>query len=273
MIKLLIFGPTGSMGKLVGKLALEDKDIDVVAACDVKNIGEKLVNIVGTSDPNKIEISDFENLKEVIIGTSPDVAVDFTIAAATEKNCIICAEHGIRCVIGTTALSQEFLDKFEIEIKENQSPSVISPNMATGVNVLFKMASILTSYLSDWDIEVIESHHHHKADVPSGTSLAIAKTICDTLGCDPEETLKFGRTKGPNKRKVGAKNEIGIHAIRAGDIVGDHTILFAGEGERIELKHQAHSRNSFASGAIRAIKFIVKQKENKIFDMKDVLNL
>jgi 4-hydroxy-tetrahydrodipicolinate reductase len=145
--------------------------------------------------------------------------------------------------------------------------------MATGVNILFKMASILTKYLNDWDIEVIESHHHRKADVPSGTALAIAKTICDTLGCDPEKTLKFGRSKGPNKRKVGAKNEIGIHAIRAGDIVGDHTILFAGKGERIELKHQAHSRNSFAYGAIRAIKFIIRQDENRIYTMNDVLNL
>jgi 4-hydroxy-tetrahydrodipicolinate reductase len=145
--------------------------------------------------------------------------------------------------------------------------------MAPGVNILFKMASVLTKYLADWDIEVIESHHHRKADSPSGTALVIANTICETLGCDPEETLKFGRSKGPNKRKTGARNEIGVHAIRGGDIVGDHTILFAGEGERIELKHQAHSRNSFATGAIRAIKFIVEQKDNKIFKMKDVLNL
>ena len=159
------------------------------------------------------------------------------------------------------------------QVKKHNAPALISPNMATGVNVLFKMASILTQYLQDWDIEVIESHHHRKADVPSGTALAIAKTICDTLGCDPEETLKFGRSKGPNKRKIGAKNEIGVHAIRAGDIVGDHTILFAGKGERIELKHQAHSRNRFASSAIRAIKFIVRQDENRIYNMKDGLNL
>ena len=273
MIKLLIFGPTGSMGKLISKIALEDEGIDVVAACDVKNLGETLANIVGASDPNKIKITAIKDLKEVIKDIKPDVAVDFTVAAATEKNCMICVENGIRCVIGTTALSQEFLDKFEIEIKKNHAPAVISPNMATGVNVLFKMASILTSYLSDWDIEVIESHHHRKADAPSGTALTIANTICDTLGCDPKETLKFGRSKGPNKRKVGAKNEIGVHAIRGGDIIGDHIILFAGTGERIELKHQAHSRNSFASGAIQAIKFIAKQKGERIFEMKDVLNL
>lgn len=273
MIKLLILGPTGSMGLLISKLALKDDEIEVVAACDINNIGNELGFIIGLNDPNKIKINDVNNLQDVINDTHPDVAVDFTVAKATEKNCLICVEKGIRCVIGTTAMSDQFLSRFEELVKQNKAPAVISPNMATGVNILFKMASILTKYLNDWDIEVIESHHHRKADVPSGTALAIAKTICDTLGCDPEETLKFGRSKGPNKRKIGAKNEIGVHAIRAGDIVGDHTILFAGKGERIELKHQAHSRNSFASGAIRAIKFIVRQNENRIYTMKDVLNL
>ena len=145
--------------------------------------------------------------------------------------------------------------------------------MANGVNILFKMALILTQYLQEWDIEILESHHNRKADSPSGTAMAIARIICDTLGSDPEEILKFGRSKGPNKRKVGAKNEIGIHSIRAGDIIGEHIILFAGTGEKIELKHQALSRNSFAAGAIRAIKFTMNQEENKIFTMKDVLNI
>jgi len=273
MIKLLILGPTGIMGRLITGLAINDDEIEVVAACDVNNIGKELGGLLAIKDRNKIKISDVNYLQKVIDETKPDVAVDFTVAKATEKNCLICVENGIKCVIGTTAMSEDFLSKFEKFVEKRKAPALISPNMATGVNVLFKMASILTDYLADWDIEVIESHHHRKADVPSGTALTIAKTICDTLGCDPEETLKFGRSKGPIKRKVGAKNEIGVHAIRAGDIVGDHTILFAGKGERIELKHQAHSRNSFASGAIRAIKFIAKQEESKIFDMKDVLNL
>jgi len=273
MIKLLIFGPSGSMGKLISKLALEDIDIEVVAACDVKNIGEKLANIVGTSDPNKIEINDIENLKEVIIETNPDVAVDFTIAAATEKNCLICAENGIRCVIGTTALSKEFLNKIEDEIKRNRFPAVISPNMAAGVNIIFKMASILTSYLAEWDIEIIESHHNRKQDNYSGTSLKILDIICETIDTKIEDVTKYGRAKGKNLREKGAKNEIGIHCIRAGDIVGEHKIIYAGSGEYIELKHTAINRNCFATGAIRAIKFIAKQKENKIFEMKDVLNL
>ncbi|MBY9013344.1 MAG: 4-hydroxy-tetrahydrodipicolinate reductase, partial [Candidatus Lokiarchaeota archaeon] len=108
---------------------------------------------------------------------------------------------------------------------------------------------------------------------PSGTALKIGEAITSSIGSTLDEIAKYGREKGPNKRLVGAKNEIGIHSVRGGDIVGDHTILFAGPGERIELKHQAHSRACFASGAIKAIKFVVNAKENKIFEMKDVLNL
>ena len=273
MIKLLILGPTGIMGRLISGLALNDGEIEVVAACDVNNISEELGGLIAVKDRNKIKISDVNYLQKVIDETKPDVAVDFTVAKATEKNCKICVENGIKCVIGTTAMTQDFLDEFKNLVKTKNAPAVISPNMATGVNILFKMAAILTEYLNDWDIEVIESHHHRKADVPSGTALAIAKTICDALGCDPKETLKFGRSKGPNKRKVGAKNEIGIHSIRAGDIIGDHIILYAGPGERIELKHQAHSRSCFANGAIKAIKFIVQAKENKIYTTNEVLGL
>lgn len=273
MIKLLILGPTGSMGKLISNLALKDNEIDVVAACDITHIGDELGFIIAGNDPNKIKVDDVNKLQEVINVTSPDVAVDFTVAQATEKNCLICAEKGIRCVIGTTALSEEFLTKFEELVRKKKAPGVISPNMATGVNILFKMASVLTEYLTDWDIEVLETHHHRKIDAPSGTALKIGQIISNTLGSDFEAIAKFGRSRGPNKRSVGAKNELGIHSIRAGDIVGDHTILYAGPGERIELKHQAHSRECFANGAIKAIKFIAQAKENKIYSTSEVLGL
>jgi 4-hydroxy-tetrahydrodipicolinate reductase len=261
------------MGKLIGNLALNDNEIDVVAACDVTHIGEELSRIVGGNDPNKIYINDINNLQDVLKETQPDVVVDFTVAQATEKNCLICVENGIRCIIGTTALSEEFLSKFEELVKKNKAPAVISPNMATGVNILFKMASLLTDFLADWDIEIIEAHHHRKIDAPSGTALKIGRIISNTLGSDFEEITKFGRNRGPNKRIVGAKNEIGIHSIRGGDIIGDHTILYAGSGERIELKHQAHSRDCFATGSIKAIKFIVNAKENKIYSTSEVLGL
>ena len=273
MIKLLIFGPSGSMGKLVSKLALNDEDIVVVAACDIKNIGKKLENLVSEDDPNEIIISHVKDLEDIIERTHPDVAVDFTIAKATEINSLICAKKGIRCVIGTTGLSKTFLENFKETIEKNEVPAVISSNMATGVNIFFKMVSVLSKYLEDWDIEIIEAHHHRKQDSPSGTALTIGEIICNAINCDFEKIAKFGRNKGPNKRSVGAKNEIGVHSIRAGDIVGDHIVLYAGSGERIEFKHQAHNRNCFATGAIKAIKFLVKQNEPKIYEMSDILSL
>lgn len=273
MIKLLILGPTGSMGRLISKLAIKDDEIEVASACDVNKIGEELGLVMGLNDPNKIKISDVNNLQDIINETHPDVVVDFTVAKATEKNCLICVENGIKCVIGTTAMSEEFLAKFEELVVKNKTSAVMSPNMATGVNVLFKMASILTDYLADWDIEVVEAHHHRKIDAPSGTALKIGQIISNTLGSDFDKTAKFGRSRGPNKRSVGAINEIGIHSIRAGDIVGDHTILYAGSGERIELKHQAHSRDCFAEGAIKAIKFVAKAEKNKIYSTSEVLGL
>jgi 4-hydroxy-tetrahydrodipicolinate reductase len=261
------------MGRLISKLAIEDNEIQVVAACDVSNIGQSLENLAGTIDPGKLKISDIKDLQKIISDTAPDVAVDFSIAKATEQNCMICVKNRIRCVIGTTALTQEFLDEFEKQITENEAPAVISSNMATGVNIFFKMVSILTAYLEDWDIEILETHHHRKVDAPSGTCLTIGQIIADTLGTDFNEVAKFGRPLGPNKRAVGAKNEIGVHSIRAGDIVGDHIVLYAGPGERIEFKHQAHSRNCFASGAITAIKFIAIAQENKIYSTREVLDL
>ncbi len=273
MIKLLILGAAGSMGRLIGKLALEDDDIEVVGACDINNIGDRLENLVGTTDPKKILITNIEHLQEIIDDNRPDVAVDFTIAEAAEFNCIICVKNNIRCIIGTTGLTQDFLNEFEEFIIENEAPAVISSNMATGVNIFFKMISILTAYLEEWDIEIIEAHHHRKRDNYSGTSLTIAKIICDTLGVDMDEVIKYGRPKGPYLRKKGARNEIGIHCIRGGDIVGNHTILYAGPGEYIELQHKAISRECFAEGAITAIKFIFRQTENRIYTMKDVLNL
>jgi len=273
MIKLLILGATGSMGRLISKLALEDDEIQIVAACDVNNIGQPLENLTGTIDPDKLQISDVNDLQKIISDTAPDVAIDFSIAEATEKNCLICVKNKIRCVIGTTALREEFLDEFEKLIGENEAPAVISSNMATGVNIFFKMVSILTAYLEDWDIELLETHHHRKVDSPSGTCLTLGQIIADTLGTDFNEVAKFGRPLGPNKRMVGAKNEIGVHSIRAGDIVGDHIVLYAGPGERIEFKHQAHSRNCFASGAMTAIKFIANAQENKIYSTREVLDL
>jgi 4-hydroxy-tetrahydrodipicolinate reductase len=273
MIRLLIFGPTGSMGKLLCELAIKDEEIEIVAACGVDHVGRSLGSFLTISDPNNLKISDIESLKDIINQTKPDVAVDFTVAKATEKNCLTCAQNAIKCVIGTTALSDNFLTKFEKMIKKNNAPAVISPNMAIGMNVFFDIIQKLSHYLHNWDIEIIETHHHRKIDAPSGTALKIGKLIGDTIDSDFDKIAKYGRAKGPNKREIGAKKEIGMHSIRAGDIVGDHIVLFAGTGERIELKHQAHNRYCFAEGAIKAIKFINLKKEARIYSMKEVLSI
>lgn len=273
MLKLILLGACGSMGKLVGRLAIDDTDINLIGAFDVSNIGVECAGLCGASAQTGIVIQHVSALEPFIKNNKPDVVVDFSIAEAAEKNCILLAKNGIKCVIGTTGLSDGFMKEFESAVIENKAPAVISSNMAAGVNIFFKMASILATYLDDWDIEIIEAHHHRKADNYSGTSLKILNIICETLGVNKEEITKFGRSKGKEKRKIGGRNEIGIHCIRAGDIVGDHTILFAGPGERIELRHQAISRECFASGTIKAIKFIHTQKESKIFEMSEVLNL
>ena len=275
MIKIIVLGANGSMGQLISKLVLDDPDIELIGVFDINNIGKNYPRLIGSPIMKEILVEDIKNLEPFIKFNKLDIAVDFTTADAAEKNCLILVKNGIRCVIGTTGLSEKFLKEFENLVIEKKVPSIISPNMATGMNIFFKMASILASYLVDWDIEIIESHHNRKIDSPSGSALTTAKIIAETIGVDLESVAKYGRDKGPNKRRVGAKKEIGIHAIRAGDIVGEHTVLFAGPGERLELKHIAHSRECFANGVITAIKYLNKvDKENaKIFSTQEVLGL
>jgi 4-hydroxy-tetrahydrodipicolinate reductase len=275
MIKVILLGASGSMGKLVGRLAIEDPEIDLVGAFDVNEIGRECAAIAGSSIPCGTVVQNPDELDSFLQNVTPDVAIDFTVAKAAEINCIKLIDKGVKCVIGTTGLSEQFLKQFELKVMQNKAPAVISSNMATGVNIFFKMASILANYLQDWDIEVIEAHHHRKLDSPSGTALTIARVIADAIGVKLEDVAKFGRDKGPNKREVGAKKEIGVHAIRAGDIVGDHTILFAGPGERIEFKHQAHSRECLANGVITAVKFLSKvdREDAKIYSTQEVLGL
>ena len=158
-------------------------------------------------------------------------------------------------------------------MEDHKTPIVITSNMATGVNIIFKIVSFLARYLSEWDIEIIEAHHHRKVNSPSGSSITIGKEIAKAIEVEFDKVAKYGHDRDTSKREIGPKKEIGIHAVRAGDIVGDHTILYTGAGERIELKHQAHSRDCFATGAIRAIKFISQAKESKIYTTGEVLNL
>jgi 4-hydroxy-tetrahydrodipicolinate reductase len=275
MINVAISGVDGNMGGLLAKNVIQDPDLKLVAGFTVpqspnkgKDIGLFLgLDSIGTT------ITSGEHITEVLKSVKPDVYVDFTLAKAAEKNCPIVAENKIKLIIGTTALSSEFIQKFTEIVKRQGTCAVISPNMSLGVNILFKLADQLTKLLSSYDIEIIEAHHHRKQDVPSGTAMQLAQIIASSLNKNLEDIGKFGRAKGITPRKIGA-DEIGIHAIRAGDIVGEHTLLYAGPGERIEVTHRAHSRQCFATGTLVAIKFLAQKGEaGRIYSMQDVLGL
>ncbi|MHA1729681.1 MAG: 4-hydroxy-tetrahydrodipicolinate reductase [Promethearchaeota archaeon] len=276
MIKIGILGSDGSMGRYIIPMAIKDKELSIISAYTIPN-SENIGSDIGTlasAPPQNVKIRSVEKLENDLKVDKPDVFVDFTVASATEKNARIIIKNGIPMVIGTTGLSQPFIEDIKRISAEKEVPLVISSNMAVGVNVLFKIAAELARRLQGWEIEITETHHHRKKDVPSGTALTILKYISEARKIKADKVAKYGRTKGPNPRKWG-NEEIGIHAIRGGDIVGDHVVLYAGEGERIELKHQAHSRDCFASGAIKAVKFLVNKVKNKnksrIFNMQDVL--
>ena len=273
MIKVAIAGIDGNMGGLVAQEVIQDADLKLVAGFTIPqspNEGKDIGTFYGLKSLG-VPITSSDKFEEVLKSTKPDIYVDFTIAKAAEKNCITVVKNKIKTVIGTTALSSEFLQNFENLVKKYETSAVISPNMSLGVNILFKIADQLVKLLPTYDIEIIEAHHHRKQDVPSGTAMKLAEIIASGLNKKLDEIGKFGRAKGLNPRKIGAE-EIGIHAIRAGDIVGDHTILFAGPGENLEITHRAHSRQCFAIGTLVAIKFLIqKGKAGRIYSMQEVL--
>ncbi|MDM8557900.1 4-hydroxy-tetrahydrodipicolinate reductase [Candidatus Parabeggiatoa sp. HSG14] len=197
-----------------------------------------------------------------------DVLIDFTTPEATLAHLAICHAAHKRMIIGTTGLSAS--QRETIEQAAQDIAIVFAPNMSVGVNLAFKLIEIAAKVLGDdVDIEVIEAHHRHKADAPSGTALHIGEIIANTLGRDLSECAVYGRIGKTGERD---RHTIGFETIRAGDIVGEHTAMFANVGERIEITHKASSRMTFANGAIRAAQWIM-QKEKGLFDMQDVLEL
>ncbi len=263
MIKAAVVGSSGRMGKLLIENIVRMDDIQLSCAFDLVHIGDDAGEVaqVGRLE---VPISSVEDMAEVLASTNTDVLIDFTIANATAINAPAAASAGVNLIIGTTGLSGEQLSLIHESINTNKIAAVISPNYAIGVNVFFKILQETARYMGHCDIEVIEAHHNQKKDAPSGTAKRAADVISHTLG---GKDYVYGR-EGLAPRG----DEIGIHAVRGGDIVGDHTVLFAGDGERIEIKHQAHSRNSFASGAVKAAIWVSK-KEPGIYSMDDILGI
>lgn len=255
MTRIAVTGALGKMGTMVIQEASKVTDMQLVAGFDVIGIGKPLMG--------GVPVTDAVELESKLAETKPDVLIDFTVAAASVENVCTAARLGINLVVGTTGFSPDQHSQMRSAIMGNVA-AVITPNFSIGVNLFWKLISEAAKALKDYDIEIIEAHHNQKKDAPSGTALAIVEVIKNAVG---DVNVVHGR-EGMGLRG----KEIGVHAVRGGDIVGDHTVLFAGSGERLEIKHQAHSRTALARGAVKATQWVVN-KEPGIYSMADVLEL
>ncbi|MEN6572841.1 4-hydroxy-tetrahydrodipicolinate reductase [Methanobacterium aggregans] len=272
MIKVAVTGAGGRISSKIIKTILKQEDMEVVAAIGSPNTpleGKDVGEVMGTGKIG-IPITGAQRLADVLKEKKVDVLVDFTIANSAVGTIQTAAECGVNVVVGTTGLSDEQMTLITESVEENNIKAVISPNMAVGVNVFFKIIRDLARVLPDYDIEIIEAHHKHKVDAPSGTACKAYEIIADKLGRVKDESCVCGRHGMVGARSPG---EIGVHAVRGGDIVGDHTVLFAGEGERLEIIHRAGSRQAFVTGAIKAVRYVFEVHEGKISAMADVLGI
>jgi 4-hydroxy-tetrahydrodipicolinate reductase len=265
MMKIAIAGATGRMGKMLIEAVLNGSDTELVGALEhdaCPQLGEdagaflgKKTGVVITSDIAKA-LGDAQFL------------IDFTRPEATMAYLEVAQKTGSKMIIGTTGLSPEQIDALKIASKN--LAIVFSPNMSVGVNATFKLLEIAAKMLNEgYDIEIVEAHHRHKVDAPSGTALKMGEVIAQALGEKLDDVAVYAREGHTGERKSGS---IGFATIRGGDIVGDHTVLFAGEGERIEISHKSSSRQSYAQGSLRAMRFLQSQNSG-LYDMQDVLGL
>ena len=264
-MKLVMNGALGRMGKRILALASGDSDIEITGAVDLskEHIGKDIGELIGTGS---LGVPLTDDLSKA--ASAADVIIDFTWPDIIFETAEICGNAGIPLVMGTTGMSAERLDEFKRLV--SSIPCVLAPNMSVGVNLLFKLAAETAEILGDdYDVEITESHHRFKKDAPSGTANRLAEIIAGTLNRNLDEQSRYGRHGITGERTT---KEIGIHALRIGDVVGEHTVSFGTIGERIELVHKAQSRDAFATGAIRAAKFVFTA-EPGLYDMQDVLGL
>jgi 4-hydroxy-tetrahydrodipicolinate reductase len=256
-----IRGAAGRMGRRLMALAIEDPELELAAALEAPGS-----NWVGRP------VQDLEPMAKKMTAVSTqmvgklDVVVDFTSPAALEDLLEEAAGSDVSLVIGTTGIDAE--GEHRLEKAAKIIPIVYAPNMSPGVNLLFRVVKEVASALGDgFDIEISESHHNRKADAPSGTAMGLARAICEALGRDIDRDLTHGRSGRPGPR---TRKEIGMHALRLGSVVGEHTVHYANDHELIEITHKALSRDVFASGALRAAKWVHGQKPG-LYTMEDIL--
>lgn len=266
MTRLAIVGVAGRMGKTLVQAVRETEGLTLGAATERPEsdfIGQDAGVVAGVG---KMDVSIAGRLDEVL--EDFDVVIDFTAPKATLSHLKICTPAGKKMVIGTTGFSDD--EKQKLGHAARETGIVFAPNMSVGVNLCFKLLEIAAKVLGDEaDIEVIEAHHRHKIDAPSGTAIHMGEVVAKALGRDLDECAVYGREgqTGPRDAKT-----IGFETIRAGDIVGEHSVWFALDGERVEIAHKASSRMNFARGAVRAAAWVAS-KEDGLFDMQDVLDL
>ena len=266
MTRLAITGAAGRMGRALIESALETSGVSIGAAIElpaVPAVGRDAGELIGRE---RLGVTIVSSLAEVL--EHFDVLVDFTAPLATLANVQACRVAGKRMVIGTTGLSVD--QTAAVRDAARDIAIVQAPNMSIGVNLCFKLTELAAQILgADSDIEIIEAHHSQKKDAPSGTALRLGEIVAGVLGGDLRDRAVYARDGQSGARKPGS---IGFSSIRAGDIIGDHTVLFAAPGERVEIAHCATSRENFAAGALRAAQWLMG-RERGLYDMQDVLGL
>ncbi len=263
--RVAIAGASGRMGRILAQSLVESVDCQLAGALDVADsvhIGNDATGFLGQASGVVIKADLHAGLQHA------QVLIDFTRPEGTMAHVKACREKGVKMVIGTTGFSDE--QKREIQAASQDIAIVMAPNMSVGVNVTLKLLEMAAAALAnDYDIEIIEAHHRHKVDAPSGTALKMGEVIAQALGRDLKQCAVFDRQGHTGARPDKA---IGFSTIRGGDIVGDHTVLFAGTGERIEITHRSSSRSTYAEGSLRAVRFLAQQQHG-MFDMFDVMGL
>ncbi len=265
LLKVVIAGSTGRMGRALLEAVFQSPDLRLHAALerpDSPLLGKDAGELLGS--PCGIAVG--SDVAAALVGA--DVLIDFTRPEGTLHHLALCEGQGVRMVIGTTGFSAE--QKARIATAAQRLGIVMAPNFSVGVTLLLRLLQTAATVLRDgYDIEIIEAHHRHKVDAPSGTALRMGEVIAKAVGRSLDEVAVYGREGVTGER---SPSTIGFATVRGGDIVGDHTALFAGVGERVEISHKASSRATFALGALRAARFVA-QRPHGLFDMQDVLGL
>ena len=264
-IRIAIAGATGRMGReLLSALTATELDLQLTAVStrpENNNLGRDIGVLLGGAELG-IELT--TELQPQLF----DVLIDFTLPEYSLRNCQLCAQHGKAIVVGTTGFQANQLE--QIESYAAEIPILLAPNMSVGVNLLFYLLQEVTAVVGEQaDVEIQETHHRNKLDAPSGTALKMGEVIAEVLGRDLEKVAVHGRQGVGSIRN---SETIGFSSIRAGDVIGDHTALFALAGERLEISHKASSRSIYAQGALRAANWLAT-KNSGLYDMQDVLGL